>query len=307
MNWFFIALIGPILYAVTNHTDKYLLEKYFKGGEAGAVVLFSAIFSIVTLPIIYIVEPAVFSLGFKTTLALSLNGMINIVCLILYFKSLRDEDASAVVPFYQTIPIFGFVLGYFILGEVLDLKQIIACLLIIIGTVILSLDLTATKISIKKRVALLMLANSFLFALSGVIFKLIATEEGFWASAFWEFSGKVIIGIILFIFVSSYRKEFLWVMKANSLPVLSISSFNESIFILADGFSIYATLLAPIVLVMTVNGFQPVFVFIFGIILTLFFPKIAQESLSKNVLIQKISAIGIITIGTVILGLSGAL
>ena len=307
MNWFYIALIGPILYAVSNHIDKYLLEKYFKGGEAGAIVLFSAIFSVVALPFIFFIDHGVFSIGLRNILALSLNGTSGIICLILYFKALRDDDASTVVPFFQTIPIFGFILGYFLLGEVLNISQIFACLLIIVGTIILSLELNGGKIHIKKRVAILMTTASLIFAISGVIFKMIATEQGFWNSVFWEFSGKVIIGILIFAFASSYRKQFIEIFKKNSFPVISLTSFNEFIFILADGFSVFATLLAPIALVMTVNGFQPVFVFIFGIILTLFFPKISQESLSKKILIQKIGAIGVITAGTIILGMSGAL
>lgn len=307
MSWFYIALIGPILYAVSNHIDKYLLEKYFKGGEAGAVVLFSALFSIVALPIIYFIDPGVFSLDAKTILALSLNGTINIICLILYFKALRDEDASTVVPFYQTIPIFGFILGYFILGETLNTDQVLACFLLVTGTIILSLDFSASTISIKGRVAMLMMISSFLFAVNGVVFKLIATEQGFWISAFWEFAGKVFIGILLFVFISSYRKQFLQIMKINSMPVLSINSLNEFIFLLADGFSIFATLLAPIALVMSINGLQPVFVFVFGIVLTVFFPKIIKESMTKNDLAQKILAIGLITIGTVMLGIKGLL
>jgi drug/metabolite transporter (DMT)-like permease len=306
MNWFLIALIGPVLYGISNHIDKYALEKYFKGGEAGAIVLFSSLFSIVLLPIIYIIEPTVFLVGFKTAAILLLNGTLNIVCLILYFKALRDDDASTVVPFYQMTPVFGFIFGYFILGEVLNFRQIIACLLIIIGAIVLSLDLTGPKINMKKRVVALMFTSSLLYGIGGVIFKLIATEQGFWVSAFWDFTGNLFIGILLFTFAASYRKEFLWVMRSNSLSVLSILSFNEFIFIIAEGASLYALMLAPVALVMTVNGFQPLFVFIFGIILTLFFPKLLEESLSRNILVQKISAIGIITVGTIILALSGA-
>ena len=32
MNWFLIALLPPALWSVTNHFDKYLLSKFFKGG-----------------------------------------------------------------------------------------------------------------------------------------------------------------------------------------------------------------------------------------------------------------------------------
>ena len=307
MNWFFIALIGPILYAISNHTDKYLLEKYFKGGEAGALVIFSALFSVVTLPIIYLIEPAVFSLGAKATLILTLNGTLNVVCLILYYKALKGEETSTVIPFYQTIPIFGFILGYFVLGEVLSINQIIASGLIIVGTIILSLDLSSSRTRVKKRVAILMLSTSFLFAVSGVIFKMVAIEEGFWESIFWDFSGKVILGVFLYIAFISYRRQFIKLLKMNSLSLISINSFNEALFILADGISAFATLLAPIALVMMVNGFQPLFVFLIGIIMTLFFPKIVDETLSKEIIAQKILAIGIITIGTYALGTSGAL
>lgn len=307
MNWFWIALIGPVLYAVSNQTDKYILDKYFKGGEVGAIILLSSLFSIIALPIIFLIDHSVFSLGLKTTLILAANGTLNTVCLILYYNSLRDDDASSVVPFYQTIPIFGFILGYFMLGEVLSSKEIFACGLIIFGTIILSLDFADGKINIKKRVAILMLTTSLLYAISGVIFKMIAVDEGFWPSIFWDLAGKVILGAILYATVVSYRKQFLQIMKINSGPVLSISFFNELIFILADGFSNFATLLAPIALVMTVNGFQPVFVFLLGIILAVFFPKLGQETMDKNILTQKILAISIITIGTYMLGISGAL
>ncbi len=302
MNWFSIAFIGPVLYAVSNHIDKYILEKFVKGGEAGAIVVFSSLFSVITLPLIYIVEPGIFLLDFKKAFILSLNGTINIICLILYFKVLRDNDTSLVIPFYQTIPVFGFILGYFVLGEVLTVGQISSCLLIILGSIILSFDLTGKLITIRTKVVILMLLGSCLFAINGVVFKLIAVQEGFWVAAFWEFAGKVLIGVLFLFLLPSYRKGFLSLLKSGSFPVLLLISFNETIFLIADGATIYATLLAPITLVMAINGFQPVFVFAFGIILTMFFPKILRESLSKNILYQKISAIGIITAGTFILG-----
>ena len=44
MQWFFIALIGPLMYALTNHIDKILLEKYFKNGGIGTILLFNSLF-----------------------------------------------------------------------------------------------------------------------------------------------------------------------------------------------------------------------------------------------------------------------
>lgn len=307
MSWFYIALIGPILYAATNHIDKYILEKYFKAGEVGAVTLFSALFSIVAMPVVYLIEPAVFSIGLASTVVLIASGILAVTCLILYLHALRDDEASVVVPYYQTIPIFGFILGYFLLGETLGTREIFASVLILIGTIIISLDMSGGAVKFKKRVALLMLLASLLFAVVGVAFKMIAIDEGFWPSLFWNLAGGVLLGIFIFITVKSYRKQFLTVFKVNSVPVLAACSLNEVIFIAADGVSVYATLLAPIALVMLVNGFQPIFVFLIGIILSLFFPKLGKESLSKNDLAQKILAIGIIMAGTYLLGVSGAL
>lgn len=304
MSWFWIALIGPVLYAITNHIDKYILEKYFKAGEVGAVVIFSACFSIFALPIIFLIEPGVFAVDFITKMTLMFTGGLNVVCLLLYLNALRDDEASVVVPFYQTIPVFGFILGYFILGEVLNSQQLFAGIMILIGTTIISFDFSTGKPVFKKRVALLMLISSLIFAIIGVVFKLIAVSEGFWFSIFWSLFGNVMVGSLIFLFMKSYRKQFLEVFKVNSRAVLAASSLNEIFFISADGVTAYATLLAPISLVMVVNGFQPVFVFIIGIFLTLFFPETCKESLSRNDLAQKILAIGFIVGGTVLLNLS---
>ncbi|MDP1884093.1 MAG: EamA family transporter [Candidatus Moranbacteria bacterium] len=304
MSWFFIALIGPVLYAASNHIDKYLIEKYFKGGESGALILFSSLFSVVTLPVIYLIDPGVFSLDLTTIAVLVLNGMLTVVCIILYFKALQDDEASIVIPYYQTIPIFGFILGYFFLGETLTLAQIISCGLIIAGTIILSLNFIDGKLKFKKKVAALMLLASFLYAVGGVVFKIIAVEDGFWASIFWDFFGSVLLGVILYFSISSYRKQFLQVIRMNSWGVMSLNAFNEIIFVVADGVFAYATLLAPIALVMTVNGFQPAFVFLLGVTLTLFFPKLGRESVTATGLAHKILAIGLIVEGAVFLSIN---
>lgn len=305
MTWFSIALIGPFLYAISNQIDKYLVEKYFKGGEAGALVIFSALFSIVALPFIFLFGDGIFSLGIKNTVMLTLNGGLNIICLVLYFKALRDDEATVVVPFYQLIPIFGFILGYLILGEVLTLHQMLACLLVIIGIAFLSFEIAEGKALFKSRVVGLMTLSSLLFAVNGVVYKFFTLEPGFWATIFWEFFGNVVVGTVLFVFFSSYRKQFIAMLKQNSVGSISVNSVNELVFLLAEGFSIYATLLAPIAIVTTINGFQPVFVFVIGTLMTLLFPKILNESLLKHKLIQKCLAIAIVVIGVILLRFSG--
>ncbi len=301
MNWFFIALIGPILYALANHTDKYLISKYLKNGAVGSLVIFSSIFSIFALPVVMYIEPNVFDVNIALAIILAINGALVVISIVLYFYALQVDEVSFVVPFYQTIPIFGFILGYFILGETLNFNQGLASLIILVGALILSFEVGLGKIRFKKKVVLLMLTASLFYAINGVVFKLIAIDDGFWPSTFWSLVGKVILGFAFLAFIPSYRKQFFEVLKANKASILAINSFNETAVIVADGVTQFASLLAPVALVLLVNAFQPAFVFIIGLILTIFLPKIAEESLNRTNLIQKILGIGIIILGTYLL------
>lgn len=297
MQWLLIALIPPALYAVSNHIDKFLLSKYFKGGQVGSLVLFSSIFSIIALPIIYFFDRSVMNIALFGGAVLMVNGIIAVISLMCYFYALEGDDASVVVPIYQTIPVISFVLAYFILGEKLGGMEILACVLIVIGTIIISLEFEG-KVKLKLRMILLMLASSFLAALSVIIFKFIGVDAGFWTSVFWQSLGEVIFGFLLFVYVSSYRAQFLAVIKKNKFFVLGINSFNETLTLVANIIFSYLSLIAPVAIVATLNGTQPFFVFIFGIIITLFFPKLGKEAIGKTSLIQKFVAIVLISVGT---------
>jgi len=298
MNWFFIAVLGSLFYASTNHIDKYLISKYLKSGEVGSLIIFSAIFSIFALPIVYFIKPEVFSVTIIQGSILAITGMMTVTAILLYLYALSEDEATNVVPFYQTVPIFGFILGYLLLGEAISHTQTVASIVIIAGAVILSFDWGVSKIRFKGKVVMYMLSASMLYAISIVLFKLVAIDEGFWQSAFWSLLGKVILGIFFLLFIPVYRNQFLAVLRENKLGVLSLNSFNETLGIIADGFVGFATLLAPVALVLLAGAFQPMFVLIIGVVLTLFFPKISQESLLRRHILQKVVAISLIMIGS---------
>jgi drug/metabolite transporter (DMT)-like permease len=303
MSWFFIALITPILHAVANHIDKHLISKYFKAGAVGSLVIFSSLFALIALPIIYFINPTIVGLGMPTTLYLIINGVLSLSYVIFYLYALEIDEASVVAPFFQMIPVFGFILGYFILGETLVTHQLYACAAIILGGLLLSLNLQGgiRNITIKKKLLLLMFSSSFLYALNNVIFKFFAIDTGFSTSLFWNMVGQVLLGIILLVFVASYRKQFQTVIKDNTLAVLGLNFFNGLIILTGDIVFFFALLLAPVTLVFAVSGFQPFFVLIFGIILSLFFPNFGSESLERKVLIQKIIGIAFIVLGSIFL------
>jgi hypothetical protein len=90
-------------------------------------------------------------------------------------------------------------------------------------------------------------------------------------------------------------------IRSNGSGVFGLNLANEVINTIAVALVQYASLLAPIVLVMLVNSLQPIFVFLMGILLTLFLPKLSKENITKQVLLQKSAAIVIVLIGTYLL------
>jgi drug/metabolite transporter (DMT)-like permease len=298
MNWFLVALINPFAHAAVNHLDKYLISRYLKGHSVGTLILFSSLFAVLALPVIVFLDPGVFhSITFFQALALMFNGAVLVAAILLYLYALASNEASYVAPFFQFIPIFGFLLSYFILGEVLSFYQVMAICLIVFGSIILSLEISAKSSGIKRNLVLLMLGSSFLYAINAVIFKSIAMNQGFLNSLFWDMAGKFLFGIFLFIVVAQYRRQFISLIKKNSLKVLSLNTLNEILALIGEVALILAVLSAPVALVQSVSGLQPAFVLIIGVILTLFFPKIAQESMSPKVITQKVIGIVLITMG----------
>lgn len=303
MNWFFIALIAPVLWAITNHFDKYLLTKYFKGGSVGALMIFSALIGVFVLPVIYLIHPAIFSIKLIFAVLITLNGFLYVLSLLPYLYALAKDEASIVVPLYQLVPVFSYGLAYFALNERLSGLQILASVLIIVGAVALSIEFNGNKTKFKSQVFWLMVLASFLVALNGLIFKFVAIKEDFWTTSFWEYVGLALFALFLLIFIKSYRRQFLKTLKENRSLVISINGVNEVVNIIAKIAMNFATLLAPLALVWVVNGFQPLFVFIFGIILTLFLPQLGEERIEKKYLLQKILAIIVMFIGTYLLNI----
>lgn len=303
MSWFFIALIAPFLWAIVNHTDKYLLSRYFKRGGVGALMIFSTLSSLIVLLVAFFMSPDLFHISFSGVSTLIVAGLFYSVGVFFYLVALQDEEATIVVPFFQLIPVFGYFLGYLFLGEGLTGIQIAAGALIIVGAVLLSLDLgKEAEPRFKMKTAIMMAAASFVLALYGVLFKVVALDAGFWVSTFWEHIGLLIFGLFLFAFVASYRKEFVSLFKNNSVGIFSLNMGSEIFSLTGNIVTAYATLLAPVALVFLVSSYQPFFVLILGVCLTLLFPKVVHESLAPRVLIQKIIAIAIIFVGSFFLG-----
>lgn len=300
MNWILFALIAPFLWALTTFIDKVLISRYFKG-KAGALIIYSCLIALPVFILIFIFKPDVIHVAPKTALFIMLNGTLSILYLFPYFHALHKGDASSIIPIFQIIPFFTYILSFFILGETLTLTQIFAGLLIIGGAIGISSDFEKKRFRIKKEILFSMLFACLLIAINSVMFKFFAIELDFWTTNFWEYIGFFILGVGLLVFVKKYRQGFIRSYYDNNISMVGINLVNEVINLGAGIIFSFALLLAPVALVGLTNGFQPLFVLLLGLIATLTMPHIIKEDIRKEILIKKAIFIVIMIIGASLL------
>ncbi len=298
MSWIFFAFSGPILWAASTHIDKYLVERYFKYSHMEVLMVFTALIGVIMLPIIWFFKPQVLSVSAFSILIMIISGILYMGALLFYMKAIQTQEASVVAPLFQAAPIFGFGLAYIFLGEKLSITQLTGVLLIICGSIYLSFRPSHKKLHFDKRLASLMLMCAFFIALSSVIFKFFAIRDEYWTTTFWTYAGEAIFGVIILMW-PPYFREFINIFKINTKALLGLNGANELIN-LGGGLGFrYALIFAPLSAVQAISNTTTLFVFIFGIIITRFFPALGREDLSKQNLVRK--GISILLIG---LGLS---
>src|SRR3989344_6336741 len=170
MQWFFIALGAPFLWAVVNIFYQYLVIRYSMGTRgSGGLVLFSSLIGIFVAIPIGLFTTGVFNIPLLDKLLLIIVGGLTIAWVILYLFTLEIEEVSAVVPWFLTVPIFGYALGYIFLGETLSVQQQIGSLIVLSGLLLISIDFSVKKKVFKWKTACYMLLSCFLLAITGVI------------------------------------------------------------------------------------------------------------------------------------------
>lgn len=284
MNWMLYAFAGPVLWAASTHVDKYLVERYFRDSSVAVLLVFTALIGLVMLPFIVYWQPVVLHLSWKDAAVVALSGILYMGAMYFYLQALQREEASVVAPFFQAGPLFGYALAWIVLGETLTHRQLGGGALIVVGGLLLSLRLGGGRI--RLRLVLLMLAAAFVLAVSSVIFKAFAVHDNFWTTAFWSYVGEALYGFYL-LALPGTRGQFFALLRVNTGAVLSVNAANELIN-LGGGLGMrYALLLAPLSLVQAIGSTTTLFVFLFGVLLSVFLPSLGREDLSVRNLAQK--------------------
>jgi len=289
MNWFLIGILAPFLWAITNYIDKFIVEKYYKGIKIGYIILSFTLLYALLSPVAYLLSDGVSGFSAFEILMLIASSTLGIIALLPYMKALKARDTSMIIPVFQIIPIFVLFLGIIFLNETVIIAQFILGLLIILCAIGISIDLTQGEraFRIDSKTLILMFISCFIYALSNLTFKVGAGEHDFWAAVFWLEIGYGLQFIFVFIFFRKARIESLELIKQFKGKLVYISIINTVLDALARIVFNFALVSAPLFVASIINSFQPVFVFLMGILLTLMVPTWIKEDLSKRTMFQK--------------------
>jgi drug/metabolite transporter (DMT)-like permease len=291
MNWILIVLAGHFLNSFAFLMDKFLLTKKvpspfvyaFFIGALGILAIALVPFGVVIPSSIELIRALV-------------AGSTFILALVFFFSGLKENEASRVVPLTGgLVPAFTFVFAYFWLGERLGQVEIIAFVLLLAGSVLISIEGGKAKSSTKGYVYAVIAA--LIFAVSFVITKQVYIEQEFISGFVWSRIGGFIMALS-FLLIPSARNGIIHQPKQKN------SGTTTGLFIAgqitgAIGFVLvsYSISLASVSLVNAMQGVQYVFLLVMILMLSKKFPKILSEKLSGAVLVQKIIAIVLISIG----------
>lgn len=227
------------------------------------------------------------------------SGIVYIVALLAFFKSLQSSDLTVVSPIVGTLnPVFALILGFTFLNEQFSQNQLTAFGLLILGSIILTFNLWWRKHSFNKNLIYLA-ASGFFFGLSYVLLR-----EAFLQSSF--ISGLVLsrvamVGtVILFLFTPKIR----WQISASRLTKNHFMSKTGLLVLggqLAGGLSgflvAFAVSLASPAVVNSLHGLQYIMLLLIAVFLSKSHPNILDEQINRKTLGQKIFATLLISLG----------
>ena len=72
------------------------------------------------LPFIFAVDSTVMDVDVFNIFYLTVVSALNLVVLWSYLMALKDDEATVIIVFYQLVPVFGALMGYLFLDEVLS-------------------------------------------------------------------------------------------------------------------------------------------------------------------------------------------
>jgi drug/metabolite transporter (DMT)-like permease len=284
----------PVFHAWGNTLDNYFSNKVFT--RLTALIFISHVTELLFLPIVFLLDP-------PHALPVSLIPVILVIALIgilyqyPYYWSLRRADTSVVNALFALGEITVPILAFFLVGERIAPIQYAGFFIVIISSVLLTLDFRKLRFN---AAFFLMLLVSVLLALQTVLFKYLYEHGTSWGTAMTWTTGV----------------EFLFACIATALPrnarylsdsVRKVRAYG-GLFLLSqflawagEAAGAYAVFLLPATVVVGITDTQPLFVLIYALLFAKIKPELFKEELDLREVSKKALLFFSIIIGVVLI------
>lgn len=295
MNWIFLALLAPFIYAVNVFLDKYLVEAMLPNYRSLPIFtsILAGIFSLILL------VSFDFNLQPNDSFLVILTGIFTIFASALYIEALVREEGSIIIILIQLTPIFVLTLSALFLGETFTSKQLLGFTLLLLASLLVSVKKERTTFKFSKALIYILLAD-ICWSIPYILIKFASTSISYPNLLMYESLGIALGGLLLFLILEKTRTAFLKTIKKISGSTLGLLTLNESLYVLGKSFTYLAITLGPVALISALGSTQVFFGILLGVSLTLILPKVFKEDLSKKSLIKK-GALGLLAFSAVYL------
>ncbi len=301
MLWLVVALISYFLLAAVHIVDKYLLGERipsplvfaFYMGMLGTLAFLLAPFGFLRFP------------GWPLLFLAVVAGGIHILAVLSLLWGQKLFETSRIVPAIGALlPIFtfGFTLLFGKAEKVLGFYEILAFLLLILGTVLITYRGKGLFSWKSLRISAL---SAFLFATFFIMMKFVYLSHPFLSAMIWSRLGAFLVSL-LFLFSATVRKDIFEGPKIAQGKTWMIVLPNEALVTVSIVLQNWAIALAPFAFLGIINALEGIkyfFLIFFAAILSVKFPQILKEEISRKVIIQKILAVLLLGAGLAILAL----
>ncbi len=284
------AFISPASHSLSNIFDAYITGNLFK--KTSTTIFYANITNIFGPLALLLMGPVQF-IPIDAAPYAVLIGLINVGYLFPYYAALKTTDTSIVAALFSLEKIFIPFWAYMVVNEILQPVQYLGFGIIIIASLFLNLENT-NRIKINKGFWLMLLA-AVMLSFENVFYKKILQQTDWVSAAFWSAVLTYILRWAI-LFRKSMRQDIIknfQKYKINFSKFCFIEIFDQ----LGNLAPVFALSAIPVLVETSISSTQPIFVIIYGYILTKLFGNRFKENLTHKEIIKKLICFIFIGIG----------
>ena len=293
MAWVTIAIISAAISGFNAILDSHLLSR--KLPSLNSYLLPLGIFHFIVAAAILIAMPFPARAGALPVLAAFSTGLLGGLASIMTLNAIRFGEVSRIIPVVYTSPLFVALAAVPLFHERLTGLDWTGISLTVAGAVLISVQKSDSSGKGKMQGFFWVLVLCSLMSAAGTLLLKYATES----LSFWNVYGANAITLAVIFIVFSARRE--TVKEIGAMPqrnrLMGLAIFNQATVVVAILLSVLAIQRGPVALVSTVTSSRPAFVFVYAAMLSLLFPSVLNERLTKGTAAVKFTATAMIVGG----------